>query len=119
GGWAMRTLLIVLTASLSVSTWASAQQSHQHTPASGEPVRPMSGLGTHHHRISTKSPEAQRLFDQGLVLVYGFNHGQAIRMFQRAAELDPRAPMPLGGIALAHGPNINDFEMDRDRGTVA
>ena len=63
--------------------------------------------------------EAQRLFDQGLTLVYGFNHGQAIRLFQRAAELDPRAPMPLWGIALAYGPNINDFEMDRERAKTA
>ena len=79
----------------------------------------MAGLGAHHHKIATTSTEAQRLFDQGLTLVYGFNHGQAIRMFQRAAELDPRAPMPLWGIALAHGPNINDFEMDRDRAKTA
>ena len=53
------------------------------------------------------------------MLVYGFNHGQAIRLFQRAAELDPRAPMPLWGIALAYGPNINDFEMDRERAKTA
>ena len=79
----------------------------------------MTGLGSHHHRITTSNSQAQRLFDQGLVLVYGFNHGQAIRMFQRAAELDPKAPMPLWGIALAYGPNINDFEMDRDRAKTA
>jgi tetratricopeptide (TPR) repeat protein len=96
-----------------------AGQDH-HTPApQGPPVRPMAGLGKHHHKIATTSREAQRLFDQGLTLVYGFNHGQAIRMFQRAAELDPRAPMPLWGIALAYGPNINDFEMDRDRARTA
>jgi tetratricopeptide (TPR) repeat protein len=95
-------------------------QDHRH-PASAPaaPVRPMTGLGTHQHRIATVSAEAQRLFNQGLVLVYGFNHGQAIRLFQRASELDPRAPMPLWGIALAHGPNINDFEMDRDRARTA
>ena len=95
-------------------------QAHQHGPAApAAPVKPLTGLGTHHHKISTTSAEAQRLFDQGLVLVYGFNHGQAIRLFQRAAELDPRAPMPLWGIALAHGPNINDFEMDRERAKTA
>ena len=53
------------------------------------------------------------------MLVYGFNHGQAIRLFQRAAELDPNAPMPLWGIALAYGPNINDFDMDRARAGTA
>jgi tetratricopeptide (TPR) repeat protein len=93
---------------------------HQHEAAAPEAtVRPLTGLGTHHHKIATTSAEAQILFDQGLVLVYGFNHGQAIRLFQRAAELDPRAPMPLWGIALAYGPNINDFEMDRDRAKTA
>jgi tetratricopeptide (TPR) repeat protein len=95
-------------------------QEHQHQgTAPSALVKPLTGLGTHHHRIATTSPEAQRLFDQGLVLVYGFNHSQAIRLFQRAAELDPRAPMPLWGIALAYGPNINDFEMDRDRAKTA
>jgi tetratricopeptide (TPR) repeat protein len=95
-------------------------QTHQHGPAApAAPVTPMTGLGPHQHRIATTSGEAQRLFNQALTLVYGFNHGQAIRLFQRAAELDPRAPMPLWGIALAHGPNINDFEMDRERARTA
>ncbi|MBI3667150.1 MAG: hypothetical protein HY236_13165 [Acidobacteria bacterium] len=49
----------------------------------------------------------QRFFDQGLTLVFGFNHEEAIRSFQRAAELDPQAAMPYWGIALALGPNIN------------
>ena len=96
-----------------------AAQDHHHEAAAASGVQPMAGLGTYHHRITTRSPQAQRLFDQGLVLVYGFNHGQAIRLFQRAAELDPAAPMPLWGIALAYGPNINDFEMDRDRARTA
>ena len=32
-------------------------------------------LGTHQHAISTKSAEAQKYFNQGLTLTYGFNHG--------------------------------------------
>jgi tetratricopeptide (TPR) repeat protein len=104
--------------------WAGAAgihagQDHQHTPDASGGVAAMTGLGSHHHRISTRNPLAQRLFDQGLVLLYGFNHGQAIRLFERAAELDPKAPMPLWGIALAYGPNINDFEMDRERAKTA
>ena len=90
-----------------------AGQEHDKMPARPRVVQPMSGLGSYRHRMTTTSAQAQRLFDQGLVLVYGFNHGQAIRLFERAAELDPKAPMPLWGIALAYGPNINDFEMDR------
>ncbi|MEO8256059.1 MAG: hypothetical protein ABI868_01805 [Acidobacteriota bacterium] len=110
----------VVTVLLNVWTiGAASAQEHQHATESATPVRLMSGLGSHHHRITTSKPQAQRLFDQGLVLLYGFNHGQAIRMFQRAAELDPKAPMPLWGIALAYGPNINDFEMDRERARTA
>jgi tetratricopeptide (TPR) repeat protein len=71
------------------------------------PSGPMSGLGRHHHVVSTKSPEAQRFFDQGLTLVFGFNHEEAVRAFQRAAELDPQSAMPFWGIALALGPCIN------------
>jgi tetratricopeptide (TPR) repeat protein len=65
------------------------------------------GLGDYHHAIATKSAEAQRFFDQGLTLVYAFNHEEALRSFLRAAELDQTSPMPLWGIALAVGPNYN------------
>ena len=43
------------------------------------------GLGHLHHPIATTSPEAQQFFDQGLTLVYGFNHDEAIKAFRRAA----------------------------------
>ena len=65
------------------------------------------GVGNVHHPISTSSPEAQRFFDQGLDFLYGFNHDEAVRSFERAAALDAKAAMPLWGIALALGPNIN------------
>jgi hypothetical protein len=65
------------------------------------------GLGYYHHAIATQSAEAQRFFDQGLTLVYAFNHEEALRSFLRAAELDQTSPMPLWGIALAVGPNYN------------
>jgi len=64
-------------------------------------------LGTLHHPISTTSELAQRYFDQGLRLVYAFNHEEAIHSFEEAAKKDPTAPMPHWGIALALGPNIN------------
>ena len=75
--------------------------------AQSKPPVLMSGLGHHHHTISTKSPEAQRFFDQGLTLVYAFNHEEAARSFRRASELDPQAAMPFWGLALAVGPSIN------------
>lgn len=73
-----------------------------------KPAAILPGLAALHHPISTSSPEAQRFFDQGLSLAYAFNHEEAIRSFERASELDPKAPMPLWGIALASGSNIND-----------
>ncbi|MGH7217766.1 MAG: hypothetical protein ACREIG_11065 [Nitrospiraceae bacterium] len=64
-------------------------------------------LGSLHHPISTTSEQAQRYFDQGLRLVYAFNHEEAIRSFEAAVDWDPEAAMPYWGIALALGPNIN------------
>src|SRR6266487_329277 len=67
---------------------ASARQHEAHAPAE-RPATLMSGLGNLHHPIATRSREAQQFFDQGLTLVYGFNHDEAVRSFRRAAELDP------------------------------
>src|SRR5713101_7102581 len=75
--------------------------------AQSKPPALMSGIGRHHHAISTKSSEAQRFFDQGITLVFAFNHEEAARAFRRAAELDPQSAMPFWGIALALGPCIN------------
>jgi hypothetical protein len=75
--------------------------------AQSKPQALMMGLGQHHHTISTKNPEAQRFFDQGLTLVFAFNHEEAARAFRRASELDPQSAMAFWGIALAFGPCIN------------
>lgn len=75
--------------------------------AQSNPTTLKPGLGQLHHTISTKSPEAQRYFDQGLTLVYAFNHEEAIRSFQRSADFDPHSAMSFWGIALALGPCIN------------
>jgi tetratricopeptide (TPR) repeat protein len=65
------------------------------------------GLSRLHHPVSTRKPQAQAYFDQGLRLVYAFNHDAAIKSFERAAALDPNLAMAYWGIALAYGPNIN------------
>ena len=64
-------------------------------------------LGTHQKAIGTRVPAAQQYFDQGLRLVYGFNHAEAIRSFTRAAELDPTCAMCWWGIGYAYGPHVN------------
>ncbi len=67
----------------------------------------LEGLGNHTFKITTDSPDAQRYFDQGIRLLFGFNHGSAIRSFQEAARLDPNCAIAHWGIALASGPHIN------------
>ncbi len=94
----MRVILTMLTVALTPLS-ATAQQRHTATL--------LTGLGTHHHEITTKSPQAQRFFDQGLALAYAFNHPEAKRAFEEAARLDPSCAMCQWGIAFVLGPNIN------------
>ena len=71
------------------------------------PVPLYDNLGGHHHAITTEVPKAQQYFDQGLRLVYAFNHAEAVRAFGEAARLDPGCAMCYWGAALAYGPHIN------------
>ncbi len=89
--------------------FASAQN---HAMGAEKPVTIMTGLGDLHHPVSTKNPQAQAFFDQGLRLIYAFNHDEAARSFQKAAELDPKLAMAYWGIAEATGPNYNDPASD-------
>ena len=65
------------------------------------------GMGDYHMPITTADPDAQRYFDQGMVLAFGFNHAESIRSFRAAQTLDPQCAMCFWGEALATGPNIN------------
>lgn len=67
----------------------------------------LQGLGDHHFEITATHPEAQRWFDQGLVLTYGFNHDAAARSFLKATEFDPDCAMCWWGAALVLGPHVN------------
>jgi tetratricopeptide (TPR) repeat protein len=73
------------------------------------------GLGTHGRKVTTSSADAQRYFDQGLAFLYAFNHDEAIRSFQQAAELDPRCAMAWWGISVANGPHINNPIVSQER----
>ncbi len=76
-------------------------------PKNGKAAVLIEGLGPIHHPVSTKNAEAQKFFDQGLRLIYAFNHDEAHRAFARAAELDNGLAMAHWGMALAVGPNYN------------
>src|SRR4051794_7852455 len=82
-----------------------AYAQHHPAPAKEKPVALLPGLGTWRHPIATRNPEAQKFFDQGLNLLYGFNRYEALRSFRKAAELDPTAVMPYWGAAMATGPH--------------
>lgn len=80
------------------------------------PIQLHEGLGDLHFAISTNSPEAQKYFDQGLRLIYAFNHIEALRSFKEASRLDPGCAMAYWGQALALGPNLNDWNpKDREK----
>ncbi|HTK78962.1 MAG TPA: hypothetical protein VL286_00845 [Rhizomicrobium sp.] len=77
-------------------------------PQAGKAGAPLfKGYGDHHHPISTTNAQAQMYFDQGVRLLFGFNHAEAIRSFREAARLDPNCAMCWWGVAFALGPNIN------------
>jgi pimeloyl-ACP methyl ester carboxylesterase/tetratricopeptide (TPR) repeat protein len=76
-------------------------------PASSGPMPLLPQLGDWGHRVTTGSEQAQKFFDQGLRLVYAFNHDEAVRSFEEAARLDGACAMCYWGIAYALGPNIN------------
>ena len=78
-----------------------------HAQTMAEPVPLLEGLGGHHYPISTDVAMAQRYFDQGLILSYGFNHAESARSFREAQKLDPTCAMCYWGEALVLGPNIN------------
>jgi len=104
------TILCALVAALCLP--GLAQEHAAAAPAKGKPVTLMVGLGNWRHPVSTKNAQAQAFFDQGLRLIYAFNHDEAARSFQHAAELDPKLAMAYWGVAEAVGPNYNDPASD-------
>lgn len=102
-------LILVLMAG-----FKAAVAQHVHSgPPDDKPAVLLPGTGDHNHPITTRSEEARKFFNQGLALLYGFNRGEALKSFRRAAELDPRAAMAYWGMAMAMGPHIN-VESDGD-----
>ncbi|MCG3775214.1 MAG: hypothetical protein JW395_2044 [Nitrospira sp.] len=98
-----------------MACWLAMVSLAEAAPADQTDAPPLfDNLGSLHHPITTTSEQAQRYFDQGLRLVYAFNHEEAIRSFEAAAQLDPQAAMPYWGIALALGPNINSVMEKKD-----
>jgi tetratricopeptide (TPR) repeat protein len=97
------TLLLLLTCGL-----ASAQHHHGPAARAERQATIIPDLGAFHLPVSNSNAEAQKFFDQGMILLYGFNHDEAARSFRRAAELAPAMPMAHWGLAMTLGPNYNE-----------
>ncbi|MFN7918294.1 MAG: hypothetical protein U0Q55_23330 [Vicinamibacterales bacterium] len=110
-------LLVVLTMTAALGAAPQQPPASGHTMASDpKPATLLAGIQGVNFPITTRREEAQKFFNQGMALVYAFNHDEAIRSFRRAAEIDPGSPMPWWGIALAMGPNINlDIDLEREK----
>lgn len=88
-------------------------------PTAATPVL-FDNLGTYHRAVTSTSPRAQAYFDQGLRLVYGFNHYEAQAAFREALRLDPACAMCAWGVALTYGSNYNSpTDAGRERGALA
>jgi tetratricopeptide (TPR) repeat protein len=99
--------LLLWFCSLMLAQQPDAQHAAHNQPSASKATL-MSGLSDLHHPVTTSNPEAQKFFDQGLRLIFAFNHEEATGSFQRAAQLDPKMAMAYWGIAESIGPNYND-----------
>jgi tetratricopeptide (TPR) repeat protein len=115
----MKVLSTVLSVLLPISAGVLAQAQHQHGPEPDKTAldlaklpapQHLDGIGHAHIAITTKSPEAQLWFDQGLALLHCFWDYEALRAFEHAAGLDPECAMCHWGLsrALAAGSGHKD-----------
>jgi tetratricopeptide (TPR) repeat protein len=87
--------------------WTCVTMAGQPATPAAPPPKLVDTLGTYHRSISSKTKEAQAYFDQGLRLLYAFNHEEAQAAFEEAARRDPTCGICFWGAALTLGPNIN------------
>ncbi len=98
-------IAFLLSATVGFANWGCGDNSGA---ANSERIAPLlEGMGDRNHAITTDNELAQRYFNQGMALSYGFNHKEAERSFREVARLDPNTAMAWWGVALVLGPNIN------------
>src|SRR5882762_8247045 len=102
---------------------SAAHADPQQTPATmadwARGARLFQGLGDFHRAVTSSSAFAQQYFDQGMRLLWAFNHDESTRSFAKAAELDPACAACYWGVALTVGPNYNLPAMVEPRARVA
>src|SRR3954462_2592757 len=106
GGWFMRTRFLAIFAGtiLCVATAPLAAQSHNHAEHDAakhiqDQAPLLEHIGNLHHGVSTNNALAQRYFDQGLMMLYAFNHMESERSFRSAAAVDPHLAIAWWGVA--------------------
>jgi tetratricopeptide (TPR) repeat protein len=92
-----RAVLAFAFATLAVSALAQTRD--------GAPL--LDGMGPYTHATGSPAPLAQRYFDQGMVLAWGFNTAEAVRSFDAAARADPKCAICFWGLAWSLGPTLN------------
>jgi tetratricopeptide (TPR) repeat protein len=105
--------VLLLVAVVALVTWhlqRSTEPPSPDTAAYEPPTIPgaslLDGLEGYHYPI-TANAEAQRWFNQGMVLTWGFNHDAAARSFLMGTAADPGCAMCWWGAALVLGPHVN------------
>src|SRR5690242_3873580 len=63
------------------------------------PITLQPDVGTVHEAVTTRSPEAQAFYDQGLALLHSFAYIDAARSFHQALRLDPQLAMAYVGLS--------------------
>ena len=112
----------VVLALLTISLGIAATRLPAEEPSSGDApslATIYSGFDGYSRKVTTRSDEAQKWFDQGIQLLYGFNHDEAIRSFEKAAQLDPSCAMAWWGSAYARGLHINNPAMGEEQSRLA
>src|SRR5262245_30555370 len=101
----MITTRLLLALLVSSSIFFASCSKPPEAPSSAVPL--FTDLGSHHRAVTTSNEMAQKYFDQGLRLIYGFNHDEAERAFREALRIDPNCAMAWWGVAYGRGPNYN------------
>ncbi len=100
--------VLVLSSALAAPLPALAGHDNSHSagPVPEEilrrPITRHAGVGNAHQKVSTQSPQAQALYDQGLAYLHSYVWVDAARSFHQALRSDPHLAMAYIGLADAY-----------------
>ncbi len=117
--WRLHIAACAVAAGLLAAGCAAGVNASTDTPVADTSAQFYPGFTGYSRKITTDSAEAQQWFDQGIQLLYGFNHDEAIRSFEKAAEIDPDCAMAWWGSAHARGLHINNPVMGEEQSKLA